>query len=297
MTQPTRPDRSALPELGELLADTAAAAAVIPPPHLRRRVLETALARRPAVPVAPASPVAVHRLEAARFGALLDSLTSEEWSRPVGPIEPGGVADWSVRELVAHVMAVEIDLARALGVDRPGAKPTSTAPTWLVELWFALAREIDTTARGLGADDLDQPVPWAGAELPVAGVLLDRAFEIWIHADDIRAAVGRPPSPPPSPSLAAMSSFAVSLLPTMFAVADSPTPPGTVAFELTGPGGGLHEVCFDSGDARTVIETDVVAFCRAVGHRLDDEGLPHRHDGDAEVAARVVAVLPALARL
>src|SRR5206468_11687287 len=45
---------------------------------------------------------------------------------------------------------------------------------------------------------LDEQLDWLGMPLSVGGVLVTRAFETWLHTDDIRLATGRPrqaPSP------------------------------------------------------------------------------------------------------
>ena len=53
--------------------------------------------------------------------------------------------------------------------------------------------------------------------MPVEHVLLDRAFETSIHADDIAAAVGVALAPPAPDQMHLMAQTAVGILPAVFA--------------------------------------------------------------------------------
>ena len=54
---------------------------------------------------------------------------------------------------------------------------------------------------GRGPADLDAEVAVHGMRLPLGVLLVVRAFELWVHENDIRRAAGLPPSVPDPPML------------------------------------------------------------------------------------------------
>ena len=91
---------------------------------------------------------------------------------------------------------------------------------------------------------LTRPVRLAGKvpiRRPLRDALTQRAFETWIHRDDIRVAVALPPIPPASGHLARILAFGLALLPGAIEAAGRARP-GSVLVALTGPGGGDHLV-------------------------------------------------------
>ena len=71
---------------------------------------------------------------------------------------------------------------------------------------------------------------------------LRKAFETWIHADDVRVALGRPPSPPAPAHLHAVIALGVRLLPPAIGAIGADRPGGAVALALGDPGGGQWTV-------------------------------------------------------
>src|SRR6266566_6299891 len=63
------------------------------------------------------------------------------------------------------------------------------------------------------AGESDAKVAVHGIRLPVDALLVVRAFELWVHDNDVRRAVGLPPSVPDTPVLRLMSDLAARLLP------------------------------------------------------------------------------------
>lgn len=290
-----------------------------PPLDLRDRVLAAARAERPPSPVAvePTSPAELHRIEGERLVDLVRSLRSEDWTAPVDPPEFAG---WTVGDLVAHLATVEAYLAQQLGVTSPGAieshpvneKRTAAAiarhrdlgPADAVAELGAFLAAVDAHVDRMARLDTE-PISWWANAQTVDRVLVIRSFELWTHAADIARAVGRPEPVPPAPSLRTMSDLATTLTPVMCAIAGTlpaDAPQGTVRFELTGPGGAVHdiELALDpvgppSGAPRATITLDTVDYCRAVAKRV--EHVPYRAAGDTDLAAAVIAALPALATL
>ena len=108
-----------------------------------------------------------------------------------------------------------------------------------------------------------------GIRLPVRALLLVRAFEPWIHENDIRQAVGWVPSVPDASTLRMMADLAARLLPGAAARAGVHEP-ADIHLVLTGPGGGTWDVAV--GDrppdpAAVTIVTDTIGFCRLAANR------------------------------
>jgi uncharacterized protein (TIGR03083 family) len=122
------------------------------------------------------------------LGELLRSLTPEEWRAPTR------CEGWEVRDVAGHAVGVAVDVA--------AGHPTRSTPDQQAAQWR------DHTATEL-ADELDEAI---ATLRPVAAAIDDQAWEgpspappatmrqgveaLWfgfyVHADDIRVAVGRP---------------------------------------------------------------------------------------------------------
>jgi hypothetical protein len=144
-----------------------------------------------------------------------------------------------------------------------------------------------------------------GIRLPLGDLLVVRAFELWVHDNDIRRAVGLPPSVPDPPVLRLMSDLAARMLP--YAAARMGLPPVDVHLVLTGPGGGTWDVPIGQGtdsqaasgqeaasQASLAIVTDAVGFCRLAANRVTPAELGPHITGDED---RAVGVLTAAATL
>jgi uncharacterized protein (TIGR03083 family) len=299
----------------------AAVVADVPPaPELRSRVLaEARLRREPAVMIAGASPIDVHRVELARAILLMRDLTVDDWSRPVDPPE---LAGWTVHDVAVHIMANESLLASQLGVPVPGIPETATdnegrtaqararhagrPPAHAVAELEAAAVAADTEVAVRGEARLDQPIGWWGGRAATRIVLLVRAFETWTHADDIRRAIGAGMVIPPPASLLTMAHTACGLVPRMLAVGGAYHPGRIVRFRFTDVGGAAWDTDLASiGAVRPAgddpvdaeIVTEAAAFCRAISARIEPGELIYDVIGDEQLAGEVVEVLPVLAVL
>ena len=119
--------------------------------------------------------------------------------------------------------------------------------------------------------------------LPLSALLVVRAFEIWVHDNDIRQAAGLPPAVPDPPTLRLMTDLATRLLPRAAAAGGLPGPVA-VHLVLTGPGGGTWDVTLDAGPGGTQpgpvplrIVTDAVGFCQLVASRARPADLELGH--------------------
>ena len=85
-----------------------------------------------------------------------------------------------------------------------------------------------------------------GMRLPLASLLVVRAFELWAHDNDIRLVAGLPPSVPDPSTLSLMTELAARLLPHAAALAGLDEPV-SLHLVLTGPGGGTWDVPIGRG--------------------------------------------------
>jgi hypothetical protein len=136
-------------------------------------------------------------------------------------------------------------------------------------------------------------MPLHGIPFRVTTAIVARAFELWTHADDIRAAIGEPLDSPSSEVVHRMATESVSSLP--FAALGLAAPPGPAVAHivLTGRGGGTWTLRV--GGARDVaaepdvtLVTDVIDYCRVVSRRQDIDTLAMTTEGDTALAVQLL---------
>jgi uncharacterized protein (TIGR03083 family) len=275
------------------------------PDGLRDRVLAASLRARAAGCPDPAAPQitaaeAFSRAADAFYG-MLGVLPEQDW----GKLALRGL---DVQGLVGHLTGVEEDVHRCLAGDplvaeashvsstqgaadrQAGRPPDQTRAEWR----RAADRTLDLVR---AAGDPGAVVAVHGMRLPLGLLLVVRAFELWIHDNDIRLAVGLPPSVPDPSTLSLMTQTAARLLPHA-ADRDGLREPTRVHLVLTGPGGGTWDV--QVGDSSPIpasvgIVTDAVGFCQLVANRVTPDRLDLHITGDPERAAMVLAAASVLA--
>jgi uncharacterized protein (TIGR03083 family) len=268
-----------------------AAEELSPPAGLRDTVLAAARARRRPAPAAQAAPAATAAEATAPYAAavaeldeLLGELAPEQWEARV-------VHGWRVPELVAHLAANDATLAAELGI-APAAAAEPARPAAARAAWRAQADAVLRLVGGGGAAVLHRSVrlvgPWEpGHPLPQA--LDQRAFETWIHAEDIRAATGRPAVPPDPGRVGRILALAVRLLPAALALLGLEHPGRTARLVLSGPGGGRWSVPLSPrggpGEPDVTIGAEAAEFCYLIGNRRSAASLRHTVEGDRALAA------------
>ncbi|GAA2439412.1 zf-HC2 domain-containing protein [Actinomadura vinacea] len=260
-----------------------------PPRALRGAVLSAARRRRrPGVHVGLSDRLTeAYARQVARMDALLSSLTADDWRAPVARYD-------SVRHLVGHLAGNDAAFAGGLGLV-PAHAPSPQAPGDPRGVWRAQA---DAVVRGVTADAalLEREAPLAGprpASAPARTGLVQRTFETWTHADDIRAVVGRPVDPPPGGHLRLIVEMAVPMLPHALRATGRAHPGRTARLRLTGPGGGEWLVPLapgtpapsHGGPVGVTVTASAEEFCRQVANRRRPEAFPHVADGDAALAS------------
>ena len=246
---------------------------------------------------------------------VMTGVPDEEW-KSLTPL-PG----WCVRDVVAHVIGTESMLAGVatpeLGVDVSTLGHVRNGIGELNECWVqqlrgetgddVLARFRDVTnKRRATLTDMPEEI-WNGVTVTPAGpdtygrFMRIRTFDCWMHLQDVRQALSRPPSDadldgPASrltlDEMAASMGFVVGKL--------GKAPDGArVALELTGPMARTFHVAVDGRAAlvdafadapTTVIRLDGLQFTRRCGGRPlgDDRPREVEFEGDAEVGQRIV---------
>jgi uncharacterized protein (TIGR03083 family) len=275
------------------------------PDGLRDRVLAATLRARAAGRAEPAAPEispaqAFSRAADAMYG-MLGVLQETDWRRPT-------LRELDVQGLIGHLTGVEEDVHRGLAGDpdvaeashigstqaaadrQAGRPPAQTRAEWrrAVERTIAL---VDASG------DPGAEVAVHGMRLPLGMLLVARAFELWIHDNDIRQAVGLPPAVPDPSTLSLMTQAAAQLLPHA-ASRCGLRQPMSVHLVLTGSGGGTWDIPIGESPAAPApiaIVTDALGFCRLVANRATPDSLDLHIAGDPDHAAMVLAAASALA--
>ncbi|MFK4103041.1 maleylpyruvate isomerase family mycothiol-dependent enzyme [Streptomyces sp. NPDC019531] len=249
----------------------------------------------------PAPPrVARHAAPYAAAVAGLKALLPEmagRWSTPV-------VHDWDVHATVAHLLAADEHLAVRLGLAArvPGARIDEDAdwadawdrrtaeviaheygrtPEETVADWSAQSAALLGTAHARDPELAAGTTLLMGIRLPVTEHFLVRAFEAWIHTDDLGRALGMPVPPPPEAHLGQLVRLAVRIL---GAALGAGAPP--VLFAVRG---GEQWVLGSDGDpVAAELTLDPVDFCLLVGGRYAPHAVPRNATGDAAAVRNVL---------
>jgi uncharacterized protein (TIGR03083 family) len=244
-----------------------------------------------------------------QVGALsrvLDRVPADAWDDPVAAYP------WSIRDLVAHLVAVEAYGASFLGFEPYEVDDeleldhlAMTEPTiewWrsrpvaeVVAEWRRLAQRTAEHLLALDAGGFAEPMPLHGIPFGVNGATVARAFELWTHADDIRTAIGEPRDTPPPPVVHRMANESVGSLTFAVAGVDDPPGPSVAHIVLTGRGGGTWTLLLGGATDADVepdvtVVADVIDYCRVVSRRLDVEAIEMTTEGDAALATTLLRV-------
>ncbi|MFF3486021.1 maleylpyruvate isomerase family mycothiol-dependent enzyme [Streptomyces sp. NPDC002701] len=272
-------------------------------------VLAFALRARSAAPRV-AEHAAPYAAAVTALGALLREVDGHgPWGTPV-------VHDWDVRDTVGHLIAADEELARLLGV-RTHAPPSritedmrweeawetrtadviayerTRAPEETVAAWSAQTSALLATPEARDAELAAYATRLMGVRLPVADHFLGRAFETWIHTDDIGRALGLAVPPPPEVHLGQMVRLAVRMLGLALGPAAPP-----VLFSVTGVEGDARWVLGSEDEpVRGELALRAVDFCLLVGGRHTTASVPRGMVGDEDAVRNVLERAASLAWL
>jgi uncharacterized protein (TIGR03083 family) len=220
----------------------------------------------------------------------------------------------SAHDLVVHMASQESLLAQSLGV------PTlaDTDATDIVERThellpryagdgledaLTLLRDSVEANRAWAVEHAGETAWWRGLGLTRDDALVVRAFEMWIHTDDLRRLGGLDSAPPPPAELASMAEFSSRILPLALDLAGRARDGKTARLVLTGAGGGDWIVPMGKGtdaadrEPDVTLTADVVDWCLLVGDRLAASEIRCTIVGDPGLGEDLVASASVLATL
>lgn len=198
------------------------------------------------------------------------------------------------------------------GVDGMEAHAPRTRERWRDQS-HAVVRTASFAGNGVAGLDVGHGT----SALPLRDAMLDRAFECWVHAEDIAQAVDYPYAMPEGPHLHLMVDLAARMLPGTLAWRrrtglSTPARRLTAAgahgralhLEVEGVGGGDWYIPLDSPAAAASAE-DAVAhvaldgheFCRLAAGRVPPQDAAAGQDGDREAVRDVLYAAASLSRL
>lgn len=252
-----------------------------------------------------------HSVEA--ISELVQPLVEGEWNRRT-PC-PG----WSVRDVVSHVIGMDCE---ALGDPRPihtlprdlfhvtnehqrymemqvDVRRHHTAPEMTSELEYTIIRR-NRQLRNESREPATQVRGPLGTEITLEESMRYRAFDIWVHEQDLRAALGHPGNLD-SPGAHVARDHLLDALPDVVAVkADAPRS-SAIVFDVHGPveflrtirvdiqGRGTLETAPALGPAAT-LTLDWETYVRLACGRVTLEAVKDRvkTEGDAELTAAIL---------
>jgi uncharacterized protein (TIGR03083 family) len=280
--------------------------ALAPPSSLRGATLAAAHARRTGA-LDPC--VELYLAVSDGLGRVIETLPDDALDLPTA-------AGITARELVVHAAAQESLVAQGIGrspvpdlvdvdIDARTAALVERQRDRPLEESVAIWRASVEANRAWSSDpaNVEATIPWLGVDLPRRDVLVIRAFETWIHTDDLRQAAGRPAVVPEARHIARMADLSGRTLGLGLALTGRGHPGRTARLRLTGAGGGEWVVAMDGGtaepaaDVDVTLTADVVEWCLLAAQRLEPSELAVQVDGDAALADDLVAAASAFATL
>ncbi|MEU1515336.1 maleylpyruvate isomerase family mycothiol-dependent enzyme [Streptomyces sp. NPDC005811] len=261
-----------------------------------------------------AAPVAEHAAPYAGAVAALTALLphayggedADRWAVPV-------VHGWNVQATLAHLLAADEQLAVELGVEpRVPPSPVVADESWEAywnrrtadtirherahaaalthRAWQAQTAALLATPEAHDAEQAARPAELMGMRLPVADHFAVRAFETWIHTDDIGRALGLYVPPPPAPHLERLVRLAAGVLGQALG-------PGAPPVRFTVTGIGAWTLGAPAAPVRAELALEAVDFCFLAGGRRAPDTVPHTATGDAAAVRDVLERTAALAWL
>ncbi len=256
-----------------------------PAPGLRARTVAAAVAvRAPAAGIGAA--VSGYREQIAGLLVLLDRIDRDQWSLPVP-------RHGTVGGLIAHLSGNDRVLLDAISHPRgPDVRPVLSAPADPIR-WRLQADLLARRFAAASSSVLTRLVPLAGPgriRRPAAEALVQRVFETWTHADDLRRVLDLPTRPPGGADLGRIVEFGLRLLPMALVRTGRQHRGRTAGLVLTGPGGGRWTVPLGAatrsgrGEPGVLIVATAVDFCTVMAGRLPPDALPCTVVGDSRLA-------------
>ncbi|MFF0423960.1 maleylpyruvate isomerase family mycothiol-dependent enzyme [Streptomyces sp. NPDC004520] len=252
-----------------------------------------------------------HSIEA--IAELVQPLVESEWNRPTPCI------GWSVRDIVSHVIGMETEM---LGDPRPihslprdlyhvrsdfarymevqvDVRRHHTSPEMTSELEYILIRRARQLRNETRSPEHLIRAPLSAEQTLETGYR-DRAFDVWVHEQDLRTALGVPGNLDSAGALVARDVL-LEALPDVVAKDAGAPAPSAVVLDVTGPVEFLRTIRVDAEGRGTIdgapslgpavtLTTDWETFVRLACGRVRPAEVADRvkTEGDAELAAAIL---------
>ncbi|MGI5281864.1 hypothetical protein ACQEVF_00900 [Nonomuraea polychroma] len=250
--------------------------ALTPPPTLREAVLSKARRRRSPALIEVATVAVPYAEQVALMDDLLGELRVDQWDAPVAK-------HGTVRGMVEHLAANDATVAQFMGV--PAAQAAPVHRRWREQAGNLLERVSSSSEVLLGVE-----VTLAGtrpARAPLRQAMIQRTFETWTHADDIRAATDRSRSAPRDEHVHMIAEFGLAMLPRAL---KGPRRDVSATIMLTGTGGGTWTIPLSpaTDHVAVLISADALGFCRLLANRWPPDSFPYAAEGDPALARDLI---------
>ncbi|GAA4606798.1 maleylpyruvate isomerase family mycothiol-dependent enzyme [Actinoallomurus liliacearum] len=230
--------------------------------------------------------------------ALGEELDAADWTRPTEC--PG----WSVQDQYAHILGIERWLLGEAADDEPRTVANTALDVEGFRSWppekvlGELRGVIDRRVASLRSDavDLAQVVPTPfGRDMPYGAFMAHRAFDVWMHEQDVRRATGRPGNLD-GPAAEVSARILGDSLPFVVGKRGRPEPGQTVVVETperrwcVAMGADRRARFAEEPSGPTVrLRMDWETFLRLGGGRVAPSGAEVQVSGDGDLAGRVLA--------
>ncbi len=247
------------------------------------------------------------------FHALAAALEEADWGRPTDC--PG----WSVREQVAHVLALELQLSgeslpprltsypahvRGPSGEHMEAGIAALADVPTAQLVARLGRTIDEHLAQLRALELAEDTTVAGTmgkPVPLSRFLPIRVLDVWTHEQDVRRATGRPGGLSGPAAVVSVGQI-VAMLPFVIGSDEGPPPGSSVAVVVDGevPAASTVTIGADgqgsasdgaARDATVTLRMSTGTLGMLAGGRIDPAAAAVDVEGDDALGRRVLTAL------
>lgn len=221
-------------------------------------------------------------------------------------VEPYG---WSVTQLVAHLVEVDLYLGRQLGlweheIDESleadhlalteGAVRASVKADFAetVGRWQQVSADLCAHISSLDAEAMRRRIKFHMLDTRISTVLVVRIFEVWTHIEDLCRAMRRDAPPLDAARLHLMTGVAVAAIPLGLLLGQVDDGGRTVRIVLTGRGGGVWNQSLRLGgepsEPSVTIVADAIEFCRLAAQRIAPADLNAEVEGSMELALDVL---------
>ncbi|GAA2610158.1 maleylpyruvate isomerase family mycothiol-dependent enzyme [Streptomyces axinellae] len=247
---------------------------------------------------------------------LVTPLAEGEWNRRTEC--PG----WSVRDVVSHIIGLECEL---LGDPRPihtlprdiyhvrdetsrhmevqvDVRRHHTGPEMTSEFEYTFirrSRQLRNEKRGPEAE-INTVVPFGPRKVPLERLLMTRAFDVWVHEQDLRRALNTPGNLDSAGAHVARDVLLAGLPKVVGKDAGAP-PNSAVVFDVSGPVEFMRTVRVDANGKASVggspslgpeatLSLDWETYLRLATGRVRAEAVADRvkTEGDAELATAIL---------